>query len=217
MTKFLLSSVYPNLARVVETQVPAVVGNKRKFDAFMKFGQFSRNVAEDVLQSGFGPELILRNHGAAWGHYPGSGDQIWIAHWLADQYEKVVESWHNADALNQMSSDDHARWLKLVGHANLAVESTVLHEMVHWGDMKADALSRDLDAERRGWADLGHMFVKAAYGNAVSYEKQKNSRLMVQNIDWEGWMGGVSEGRTFYPFDPWQSLDPMFGRVKTPR
>ena len=215
MTKFLLSSVFPNLTRIVETQVPAVAKNKQKFDAFMKFGQFSESDAELMLLSGFGPELVVRNHYASWGHYPGAGNQIWISEWLAEQYEKVIESWHNAEDLGQVGSGEHARWMKLVKHAILVVESTILHEMVHWGDVRADGITRDSDAERLGWADIGHMFVKAAYGDAFSYQKQKLSRLRVQNIEFEGWIG--LDYRYMLPFDPWYGLDVVFGRVKAPR
>jgi hypothetical protein len=87
MTKFLLSSVFPNLTRIVETQVPTVTKNKQKFDAFMKFGQFSKSDAARVLLPGFGPELLVRNHNSSWG-----------------QYEKVIESWHNAEELGRVKA-----------------------------------------------------------------------------------------------------------------
>jgi hypothetical protein len=46
LTLFLISIVYPNLARIVKIQVLAAAKNKQKFDAFIRFGQFSKTTVE---------------------------------------------------------------------------------------------------------------------------------------------------------------------------
>ena len=56
LTLFLNNILYPSLARIVKTQVPAVAKNRQEFEAFIKFGQFSKTTADRVLLSGFGPE-----------------------------------------------------------------------------------------------------------------------------------------------------------------
>ena len=173
---FLLNSVFPNLARVVKARIPAVVDETRKFDAFMKFGQFTKDEAVKALQPGFGPDLIVKNWGYSWGHYPDAGDDIWISEWLAQQYEMVFESRLSADGQGQVNGGERERWLRLVKHATLVVESTILHETVHWGDAK-DGSTGDRAAWEAGWKDLGHMFVKEAYGDAFSYFKEKKSGL----------------------------------------
>ena len=55
MTMFLNNIMYPNLGRIVKIQVPAVPKNKQKFDAFIKFSQFSKTTVERALLPGFGP------------------------------------------------------------------------------------------------------------------------------------------------------------------
>jgi len=42
-------------------------------------------------------ELLVRNHKESWGHYPGSGNKIWISEWLAEQYENFIQKGGDAD------------------------------------------------------------------------------------------------------------------------
>lgn len=217
MAWFPAASVFPNLARLVRHDVAAVAKDSKKFKAFKDFGQFTDGAARAALGTGTEPIIRIKplGHGV-FGHYR-AGDDIWISEVIATQYENVFDCWGNARALGNKRDEENGRWLKLVKQANRVLESTILHEMVHWGDVKADGLTSDLDAMRRGWKDVGHMFVRYAYGKQFVYVKEKlRGRVVVRlpDLEIDGWIGWDSNGR---PFHPTANMGPASGPVAPPR
>ncbi|MCP5158659.1 MAG: hypothetical protein H6975_04455 [Gammaproteobacteria bacterium] len=206
MVQLYTALAYPRLAGVVRHDLPKVVNDKRKFNAFKKFGQFNEEKAREILKPGSDPVLCVSQlPPGVFGQYR-AGDEIHINQVIVQQHENIINSWINASAF-KVGKQDH--WLALVQRATLIVESIILHELVHWGDLKADGLDSDPEAIRLGWKDIGHMFVHHAYGAqfAIEMDRIEQRRVKIPKMDIEGWMGwGVIEyeGETYaIPYDPW--------------
>ena len=205
MAFFPEASAYPNVARVVRHEVANVPGDPRKFRAFKKYSQLTDEKARRALGTGPDPRIRVSPLPAGtFGHYR-AGDVIQLSNVIARQHERLINSWGWAQGQSAgRRKDEHARWLRLVRQAVRVIESTILHEMVHWGDATTDGLTQDREAMRRGWKDVGHRFVHEAYGKRFTYVRETlRGRVTVRAPDLEiqGWIGWDRSGR---PFDPWK-------------
>jgi hypothetical protein len=217
MAWFPAAAAFPRLARLVRHNVAGVVKDSRKFEAFKEFGQLKEAQARAALSESAEPIIRIKPLGVGtFGHYS-SGDDIYISEVIAGQYEAIFDAWGMAQSYGRNDDANEARWRKLVEQADRILESTILHEIVHWGDRKADGLTSDLEAMRHGWKDVGHMFVKFAYGKQFVYVKEKlRGRVVVRlpDLEIDGWIGWDSNGR---PFDPLAKVGPASGPVSPPR
>lgn len=206
MVQLYTAPAYQRLAGIVRHDLPKVVHEKRKFDAFKQFGQFGDEKAREVLKPGSGPVLCVTQLPAGtFGEYR-AGNEIHINTVIVSQHENIINTWLNASA---MRLGHQPQWRALVQKATLIVESIILHELVHLGDITSDGLDSLHEAIQRGWKDFGHLFVHHAYGSqfAIEIEKIRQRKIKIPKMDIEGWMGwGVVkyEGKTYaIPYDPW--------------
>ncbi|MBB4284567.1 hypothetical protein [Roseospira goensis] len=135
-----LSPGYPKLKEFVSRQLYArATTNRRTWAAFLKYSELSDAKARAALTDGTLPRLKIEQMPGANGRFRGSTDPdaIELAKAVADTFE------HNA------TDPD---W-------QLLVESTILHELVHWGDWKD---GKDQPGEE------GKAFERAAYGRDVN-------------------------------------------------
>lgn len=216
MAFFPAASAFPEVARVVRnlSQVP---GDAKKYKAFKDFGQFSDTEARQVLGLGPDPRISIEDLGAGtFGRYR-SGDTIILSEVIAMQFERLMMSWGWSRGQSIGAGADLARWQRLVAQAARIVESTLLHEMVHWGDARADGATSDAEAIRLGWKDVGHMFVSRAYGPRFKYLKEQlRGGIVVKAPDLEvdGWIGWDERRR---PHDPLRYATNTSGPPQPPR
>ena len=213
MVQLYTGSVDRYLAGVIRHDLPRVVHDRKKFQAFKKFGQFDDQQARDALQPGKGPELrVSRLPAGTYGQYL-AGDEIHINETIVRQHANIIDSWSAASAFR---TGEYHQWQALVRKATLIVESIILHELVHWGDLK-DGADQDPHAKRRGWKDIGHEFVHEAYGSAfaIEIERIRRRRYKSPKMDIEGWMGWGTfkeDGETYvFSYDPWRGRGPGSG------
>jgi hypothetical protein len=80
---------YPEIYKIVHTDLPKFALNLNKLKVLMNYAQLSEKKARQTLQANSGPKLIIKkNLGQRWGHYK-SGDEIWLNMLIADQYEEL--------------------------------------------------------------------------------------------------------------------------------
>ncbi|WDE06640.1 hypothetical protein SG34_006960 [Thalassomonas viridans] len=109
---------YPRLAFFVRSNLPGrLTNNEKTWSAFRKFGDFS--VIESLVAVGWeldSPLLLVESLGKGYNgrFYPSRPSHIYIEQEIAQRFES-----------------DYAR-----SDAQRFVESTILHEIVHWGDHK---------------------------------------------------------------------------------
>ena len=131
---------YPKLSQWIETNLPKVICKKRVWNAFLKYCELSTIRAIIAITPGFfSPEIRYAIMPNANGEFRGSTqpDRIFLAKAICERFEK---------------SDSNKKSMHLL------VESTLLHEMVHWGDWKD---GKDQAGEE------GKAFEQAAYGKDV--------------------------------------------------
>ena len=204
---------YQNLEGIIKHEIPLVITDSRKFKAFREYGQLSFVKAMNTLRPGTGPTVRVSDLGpSVYGQYR-AGDEIHINEVIVHQHQMILDSWV-AGSLPGMRNRE--RWLALVKKATLVLESVILHELVHWGDSKADGFASDNEARQLGWKDVGHMFVAAAYGRSFAIEREKIGRkYKAQKLSIEGWLGwdtGMVDGKRYvWPYDPWYGRGPGSG------
>jgi hypothetical protein len=207
MAYFNHAAAYPNVAKIVRVNLPAVVKNSRKFNAFKRFGQFKNEKALQILgrpqpgdASSYKPVFQVDNLGTrVWGFYPENGDTLYLSKVVAYQYERLFQRWL---ATTQYSRGrDALQWKEIVKRAELAIESTLLHEMVHWGDLK-DGISQLAEAREAHWSDVGQWFVHEAYGKQFpvsAFVTKKGIVLRQNDLDVQNWLGWDKNGQPFNP------------------
>lgn len=130
-------ALYPQLTNWVKNALPAVQKKKRVWDAFLNYSELGKNDAIDALSWGSDPLLFIKIIPGANGEFnPTLPRRIALARDIARRFEK-----------------DYA-----LLEAHRLVESTVLHEIVHWGDHRD---GHDQCGEE------GIFFEIAAYGENV--------------------------------------------------
>lgn len=219
MAIFPLKSVYPNISHIVSTDLPNFSRNHKKMGAFKQYGDFSEKEAQHALQAWSPkPVILLKNLGANnWGHYPGSGSTIYLSSIIAEQYEILHLQWHNSAVFssrfhygspNSELDKEIALWRNTIHVAKLHIEATIIHEIVHWGDVNAlgddghiNVQTRDREAHAKKWSDLGHLFVSEAYKGEIgvdTYKKGTHNILWKQNdLGIDGWLGWDTNNQPF--------------------
>ncbi len=133
-----VKSKYPKLAKWLKNELPKAARKPRVWKAFLKYSELSAVKATAALKSGTKPTLCGKVLPGANGEFHGSANanKIFLAEAICKRFEK------------------ESRKKKML----LLVESTVLHEMVHWGDW--------MDGKDQA-GEEGKQFEKAAYGKDI--------------------------------------------------
>jgi Metallopeptidase toxin 3 len=136
-----LIECYPNMALWITNKFPEVRKNTKVFKAFQKYSELKED-AERAIRDGTLPTVEWRRLGAENGQYDHKKypDTVFIAMAICEKFEKS-----EADAKDP--------------RMHRLIESTLLHEIVHWGDWKDGKLSP--------YAEAGKEFEKEAYGEDV--------------------------------------------------
>jgi len=129
---------YPCLTAFLKVRLPLITKNSKIWTAFLRYSQLSETRAKRALNSGANPclevvELPRKVNGRFRHSKP---NKIFLDKTICDKFE--------TDRKNPK--------------AKLLIESTVLHEMVHWGDY----MDRKSTPKEEG-----KLFEKAAYGRDI--------------------------------------------------
>lgn len=213
MAHFPSLASYPHIGQIINIDLPKIINDHSKFKVFKQFGGFSDKEARNALrEDGPIPIISIEEIATNWGHYPGSGNEIYLSKTIADQYETIHREWSqtpefSARVTGILSAGDkvkNTRWRFTVATARLHIESTILHEMVHWGDHTAQGddgkgilrRSKDHLAHKRRWSDLGHLFVRRAYKKQIGVSKFRVKRGPYRGLYFKqndlgipGWLG----------------------------
>lgn len=132
---------YPALAAWIKIRLPDAKDKPRVFKAFQRHAGLSEKVAVRALQHGNPPEISFRNIPTANGEFiakkwPGT---VFIAKTICDRFEGS-----SVDAKDPRMHE--------------LVESTLLHEMVHWSNWAEGKVPT---------YEAGKAFEKDAYGKDV--------------------------------------------------
>ena len=149
-----LTPGYPKLHNFISTKLYGrAVNTKKTWDAFLKYSELTDQQAKDALTNGKLPHLKIEQMPGANGRFHGAvvPDKIALAKQVADKFEQEYND---------------AGW-------QLLVESTVLHELVHWGDWKD---GKDQPGEE------GKAFEKAAYGKDINRPPEKKTASTASGI-----------------------------------
>jgi len=131
---------YPGIAMWICNNLPKVKEKPKVFKAFQKYASLNEKVAERAIQHGNHPVIEYRHMPTANGEFIGGKypDTVFISKDICDRFR------------NETDAKDP--------RMHLLIESTLLHEMVHWGDW--------MDGEVTP-GELGKTFEKEAYGKDV--------------------------------------------------
>ena len=129
---------YSRLTEWIKNELPNIHYNETKWKAFLRYSELTENEARKALQwNNNDPLIYIKSLGGGNGLFdPRKSHRILLAKEIA---EKFQTDFNRAEA-------------------KLLVESTILHEMVHWGDAK-DSIDQS--------GEEGIKFEKAAYGRNV--------------------------------------------------
>ena len=132
--------MYPKLSKWIEINIPKVRSNHKVYNAFRKYAQLNDVLAQSALTLGSYPEIHYKLMPGSNGIFSGSKfpERVYLAKTLCDRFEKI-------DSNNKSM--------------HILVESTLLHEMVHWGDWKDGV-------DQKG--EEGKQFEKSAYGKDIN-------------------------------------------------
>ncbi len=131
---------YPKLASWIEANLPKVKTKPKVWSAFLKYSELTCTQATTALTKGFDPEIHFRVMPGSNGQFQGVKfpNRVFLAKSICDKFE-------SSDMKNP--------------NMHILIESTLLHEMVHWGDWKD---GKDQAGEE------GKTFEKAAYGKDIN-------------------------------------------------
>ena len=146
-----MKTKYPKLTKWIVINIPKVLQKSKVFHAFKKYSELSHLRTIEVLTKNSGPVLVdwyfPENHDGAKGRKNGRSNMkghskniICLARDICDKFENS----------NKAANDPRM---------HLLLESTILHEMVHWGDR--------LDGVRQS-GEEGKKFEKEAYERDVN-------------------------------------------------
>ena len=108
-------NLYPNLSEWVENNLPTVQDNSQVWAFFLQYSELSNTEAVRAISWGYDPILYIKDiHGRNGEFDPNKPQRIVLARDIAQRFEQD----------------------NLLLKAQRLVESTVLHELVHWGDHK---------------------------------------------------------------------------------
>lgn len=131
---------YPKLASWIATNLPKVKSKPKVWGAFLKYSELTATQATTAMTKGFNPEIHFRLMPGSNGQFQGAKfpNRVFLAKSICDKFEA-------SDMKNP--------------NIHILIESTLLHEMVHWGDWKD---GKDQAGEE------GKAFEKAAYGKDIN-------------------------------------------------
>jgi len=132
---------YPKLAMWICNELPRVNKKPKVLKAFQRYAELSDAASLLAINHGHPPEVDWRHIPTANGEFIGKKwpDTVFIAKTICDRFE---------------GSDADRRDPRM----HLLVESTLLHEIVHWGDWA--------DGKVAGF-EAGKAFEREAYGGDV--------------------------------------------------
>lgn len=133
---------YPRAALWIRFNIPTVIFKTRVFEAFKEYAELNTVTATLALTHGTPPLIDYEVMPNANGKFRGSSspNTVFLAKSILERYEN-----------NEADRKDP--------RMHLLLESTILHEMCHWGDWK-DGHDHPLEE--------GKEFEKAAYGADVN-------------------------------------------------
>lgn len=136
-----MKSSYPELTKWIEANLPKVKDKTKIFKAFIKYSEQNKTDAGKALTKGNSPTISFRHMPGANGEFEGGTfpDTVFLA-------KEICEKFENNDADRKDA------------RMHILIESTLLHEMVHWGDWK-DGVDQE--------GEEGKKFEKAAYGKDI--------------------------------------------------
>lgn len=132
-------SAYPKLSLWIEGNVTRDKLSPKVWGAFMRYAELNSAKATLALMAGTPPEVHFETMPRSNGRFRGPSfpNRIYLAKAICDRFEKTDAS---------------------EPRMHILVESTLLHEMVHWGDWKDGV-------DQKG--EEGKAFEKAAYGKDI--------------------------------------------------
>ena len=131
---------YPKLTDWIKINLPKVKGKAKVWRAFLKYSELSSIKATWAITPGYYPEIHSKIMPGSNGQFSGTTfpNRIFLAKSICEKFEK-------SDFGNPKM--------------HILIESTLLHEMVHWGDWK-DGVDQA--------GEEGKKFEKAAYGKDIN-------------------------------------------------
>jgi len=150
----LLHEAFPNVHRFLRFRMPLTpLDDRGVWKTFLQHGQLSAQAGRQAVSWGRLPYLEIESlpKGVYGLFTPGQPDTIAIARRVAERFE--------ADFANGARRQKALFYLRAI----------LLHELVHWGDWRADGVQSD-----RGRAhedDAGRRFEQAAYSRKI-YPKE---------------------------------------------
>lgn len=137
--EYLFEKKYPKLTKWIKENLPNVKKKPKVWNAYLKYSELDEKRALWSITSGFNPDITFIEIENGNGKYVGEKhlNRIYIDKKICDKFESTDSN----------NSKMHA-----------LVESTLLHELVHWGDYKdgKDQLGEE-----------GKAFERQAYGKDV--------------------------------------------------
>jgi hypothetical protein len=199
----------PNLTRLVRELPNTVPRNRRVFQAFKKYGEFTDKQAREALAWGTPPEIRIGPLGpTTWGHTPDTANHFTLNEIIIGQFEDLC--WATRNVADPYVTQDWERklrrqeWQRLLERAELSIEALILHEAVHWGDGQAyegsnadKSLHERAAARQAGFGDRGFQFTAAAYGNRLPFKKDGDG-LRFTDHEILYWMGTVKLDANLY-------------------
>lgn len=135
-----LVKAYPQISIWICDNLPKVREKTKIFRAFQKYARLNETVAERAIKHGTLPNIDWRYMPADNGNF----DKRYPTFVFISQ--TICEKFRDANATDQSAM------------ATL-IESTILHEMVHWGN--------SLDGQQNSHNEMGKAFEREAYGKDV--------------------------------------------------
>jgi hypothetical protein len=151
-----LTKHYPKLTAWISQNIPRVRDNKPDVwsafrDTVTRIGIDLTTAERAVAVNNYPPTIdaciLVGAYGAFKPVLKCNRDRIFLARWFCRDFEHID------------------RDITIVSWMDLALEATILHEMVHWADYK-DGVETDDDDEGD---DIGAQFEKDAYNTVVTY------------------------------------------------
>ena len=224
MARLSSRSNFPATRRIIDNDLPKIVDDSRKYKAFKEYAQLSDKEAGIVLSRGLGPFCIDHAYPAT---DPIHGEKvisrknpgpenayIRLNRIVLTQFEVMLSYYKRVKNPRKWCGilsprDAWAHWLET---ARMYLESTILHELVHWGD-GLDGVHEDYEAlHTYRYGDHGHRFVEAAYGSRIPFKSVGHGRVQFAFKEIPGWYGW--DAKTRLPFTPDLRRPPPIPNVK---
>ena len=168
-----ITRCFHTLAKFIEREIPLYRFKPPVFNAFMQFGQFTPGEAAKALTFGMSDPIIDARMMDEFGVYlwrrpkdPAKprkkNRKIWLARSMSPDFEHIEGDY------------------KIVTNIDFIVKVTILHEMVHWGDLRdyhdqPEVLYEDPNGRKR-IIDVGFQFELEAFGGIVEERNWRQYR-----------------------------------------